>query len=56
LFYQLFEKGREFKRGQSPLSTILPSPAMNLSIPTVSLAGEGSGVRLAMTSKKQIES
>jgi len=26
----LFERGREFERGRSPLSSILPSPAINI--------------------------
>jgi hypothetical protein len=43
MFYQyLFKRGRNFERGRSPLSLILPSPAMNIcgyfSMP---LAGEG---------------
>jgi hypothetical protein len=38
----MFERGKEFERGRSPLSPELPSPAINIfSLLPVSLAGEG---------------
>jgi hypothetical protein len=38
----LFERGREFERGRSPLSSKLPSPAINISENfSMYLAGEG---------------
>jgi hypothetical protein len=30
--YLLFKRGREFERGRSPLSPVLPSPARNIFI------------------------
>jgi hypothetical protein len=42
----MFERGRVFERGRSPLSSELPSLAINACVllPVI-LAGEGSGVR-----------
>jgi hypothetical protein len=42
----MFERGKELERGRSPLSSILPSPAIYACgfLPVI-LAGEGSGVR-----------
>jgi hypothetical protein len=38
----MFERGREFERGRSPLSPQLPSPATNIFRPhSMYLAGEG---------------
>jgi len=38
----MFERGKEFERGRSPLSPELPSPAINICdfLPVI-LAGEG---------------
>jgi len=42
----LFEREREYERGRSPLSSKLPSPAINYSgFPSMSLAGEGFTLR-----------
>jgi hypothetical protein len=50
----MFERGKEYERGRSPLSPILPSSAINNCgfLPMV-LAGEGSGVRLLPAKKMQ---
>jgi hypothetical protein len=38
----MFERGREFERGHSPLSLKLPSPAINTcGLSSMPLAGEG---------------
>jgi hypothetical protein len=42
LFISMFERGREFERGLRPLSSELPSPAINIfKQRSMSLAGEG---------------
>jgi hypothetical protein len=42
----MFDRGRKFERGQSPLYLKLPSLAVNIyGFFSMSLAGEGSGVR-----------
>jgi hypothetical protein len=42
----MFERGKELERGRSPLSSKLPSPAINACIfLSAILAGEGTGVR-----------
>jgi hypothetical protein len=43
----LFKRGLNLERGRNPLSSLLPSPAINsCNIPPAILAGEGTGVRL----------
>jgi hypothetical protein len=42
LLLLLFERGKEYERGRSPLSLILPSPAININnFYAKLLAGEG---------------
>jgi hypothetical protein len=38
----MFKRGKELERGRSPLSPVLPSPAINIfNYVSMSLAGEG---------------
>jgi len=48
----MFERGKELERGLRPLSSELPSPAINAcGLLPVLLVGEGSGVRRQLPTK-----
>ena len=52
----LFERGKNFERGRSPLSLTLPSPAINIyEFMPMFPAGEGTGVRLSHNNQMQTE-